>query len=157
MSNPDQISADKLADLWMHQSTLSWSRIRTAFAFQVVIIATWYYSMTDDLPEVSLPLAIFGVVVAFTFTVLARGDLKTRNTVRDSLAAKDSSLPFPPARGIVGIALIFLFLLVCNGAMAWTSWKYPDCMAAPADDDSQSASRTVSAWDHSFRPSARAS
>ncbi|HVE17084.1 MAG TPA: hypothetical protein VNB29_10135 [Chthoniobacterales bacterium] len=146
MSNPDQISADKLADLWMHQSTLSWSRIRTAFAFQIVVIAGWYYSMTDDLPEVSLPLATFGVVLAFTFTILARSDLRVRKAVRDGLATKDSSLPFPAARGTIGIGLIFLFLLACNGAMAWTSWKHPDCMAAPTDDNGQSVSHTVSVW-----------
>ncbi len=152
MSHNEHLSPDKLADLWMNQSALSWSRIKAAFGFQAAIIAGWYYSMTDDLPEVALPLAGLGLALAVTFTLLARADLRARNDIRDGLLARNMPLPIRSrGRGArFGLALIFVVLLACNGAMAWTSWKHPDCMAAPADDDSQSVSRVTAAPSASF-------
>jgi len=130
---------DKLIDLWMHQNALAWSRAKVAAALHAFVIAVWYYAMTDDLPEVALPLASAGALLAVALAFLANADISVRNALRAHLAA----IPLPSGGSRLGLGVFFGVLLALDLAMAWTSWKSPHCMAAPADDSYESTSRLV--------------
>jgi len=145
--NAAAAGVDKLIDLWMHQNALAWSRAKVAAALQAFVIAVWYYAMTDDLPEMALPLASAGALLTVTLAFLANADISTRNALRAHLAA----IPLPSGSGRLGLGVFFGVLLAIDLAMTWTAWKAPHCMAAPTDDSYESTSRLVIAKE-SLRP-----
>jgi hypothetical protein len=130
---------EKLIDLWMHQNALAWSRAKAAAVLQAFVIAVWYYAMTDDLPEVALPLASAGALLTVTLAFLAHTDISTRNDLGAHLAA----IPLTSGGGRLGLGIFFGVLLAIDLAMTWTAWKAPHSMAAPTDDSYESTSRLV--------------
>jgi len=132
---------DKLIDLWMHQNALAWSRAKVVAIVQAFVIAVWYYAMTDDLPEVALPLASAGGLLTVTLALMANADLTARNHLRSSL----TPFPLKPGGNRLGLAVFFGVLLAADVGMTWTAWKAPHSMAAPANDGYDSTSRLVSA------------
>lgn len=125
----------------MHQNALAWSRAKVVAITQAFVIAVWYYAMTDDLPEVALPLAAAGGALTVTLALLANADITARNHLRASLAM----VPLKSTGGRLGLAVFFGVLLAADLGMSWTAWKAPHSMAAPAGDDYDSTSRVVGA------------
>jgi hypothetical protein len=133
-SDASTLSSDKLADLWAQRGVLLWGRVKAVLVLQGVVLAGWYYSMTDDLPEFAGPLALLAAFLTIALLALAVADLVASRRIARQSPALGVLLPGWWTGGLV-VSAIFGLFLACDLVMGGVSWRHPHCMAAPAPDD----------------------
>jgi hypothetical protein len=134
MSSDASLSPDKLADLWTHRSMLLWARLKAALVLQAVVLAGWYYAMTDDLPEFAGPLVVLAAIVTGALLALAVADLVTRRRIAQQSPALGLLQAGWWAGGLL-VSALFGLLIASDLVMGVVSLRHPHGMAAPAQDD----------------------